>query len=290
MKRGVDGVFEICHDSYMEQSATSYQSQGLARALRALRTLGEAQGPVSLAELSETLELPKPTLLRLLSVLEAEDFVYRQGEPPVYSLGHAVFEIADSFRRQASAEEASAPALRQLAAATGLTANLGILEGRSVLHISVEEPDRPLRFRSSSGSLDHAYCTGLGKALLAGLLSERVAQHLPEEPYTAFTPHTITSESQLRERLAQIAANGFSLDEEERDFGVSCIAMRLPAADHVNVAISVAGPSGEVNQQTQEEILAALKTTADQLGNDPRFLAALKSVHGRNSTESSHDY
>ena len=66
----------------MERHATSYQSQGLVRALRILRTLGTTERAMGLADLSLALELPKSTLVRLLAVLEEQGFVYRSGNPP----------------------------------------------------------------------------------------------------------------------------------------------------------------------------------------------------------------
>src|SRR3546814_17736895 len=101
-------------------------------------------------------------------------------------------EISDTDRRQADTADVAAPYLRELAASTGLTANIGVLEGPWALHVCVEEPDRALRYRSSNGTLDHTYCTGRGKLLLPSPPTQRVDDHLPAAPLAAFTPHTLT--------------------------------------------------------------------------------------------------
>lgn len=264
----------------MEQRATSYQSQGLVRALRLLRHLGGLDDAATLSELSSALDIPKSTVLRLLAVLEDEGFVLRTGEPPRFRLGHAVLELADKSLRNADATELAAPVLRLLADRTGLTANLGVLAGHSVLHLRVEEPDRPLRFRSSSGSLDHTWCTGLGKMLLAGLAPELRAAHLPEEPYASFTPSTISTRSALDEELERIRERGHSIDDEERDRGVACVAMSVPNDVGAHVAISVAGPSGELDAEGRRAALPRLQDAAAELGENPRFLSALRAVRG----------
>lgn len=264
----------------------SYHSQGLTRGLVVLRALGKADRPLSLADLSESLGLPKPTLVRLLTVLVQEQFVYREGNPPSYSVGHAVLEIAETYRRQADTAEVAAPYLRELARITGLTANVGVLEGRWVLHIVVEEPDRPLRFRSTNGSLDYTHCTGIGKMLLAALPGERLGDHLPaEEPYSRFTKNTIATRVELERELKQIRKRGYSIDKQERDLGVMCLALPIPSSAGLNVAVSVAGPSGELQDAARARHLALLGQTAVKLGENPRFVASLRAVFGTHTLD-----
>ncbi|MDX2376775.1 IclR family transcriptional regulator [Microbacterium sp. LRZ72] len=270
----------------MEPHATSYQSQGLVRALRILRALGTSERALGLADLALTLSLPKSTLVRLLAVLEEQEFVYRSGNPPKYTVGHAVMEISETYRRQADTAEVAAPYLRELAATTGLTANIGVLEGRWVLHACVEEPDRALRYRSSNGSLDHTYCTGLGKLLLSRIPAERVDDHLPAEPLAEFTPHTITSRDGLNAEFDRIRDQGYSLDDQERDLGVICLAVPVDTDSDVNVAVSVSGPAGELSPERREGLLPALRSVADDLAANGRFLSSLRATGGhRNRTE-----
>ncbi|MDZ8274867.1 IclR family transcriptional regulator [Microbacterium aquimaris] len=264
----------------MERHATSYQSQGLVRALRILRTLGTTDRAMGLADLSLALELPKSTLVRLLAVLEEQEFVYRTGNPPKYTVGHAVLEISETYRRQADTAEVAAPHLRELAAITGLTANIGVLEGRWVLHVCVEEPDRPLRFRSSAGSLDHTYCTGLGKLLLSRIPADRVDDHLPAEPLPSFTPHTLTTRADLETEFDRIRERGYSLDDQERDLGVICLAVPVPSDTDVNVAVSVSGPAGELSPERREQLLPVLQRVAEDLAANGRFLPSLRANGG----------
>lgn len=264
----------------MERNATSYQSQGLVRALKILRTLGTTEKAMGLADLSLSLALPKSTLVRLLAVLEEQGFVHRTSNPLRYTVGHAVLEIAETYRRQADTAEVAGPYLRELAASTGLTANVGVLEGRWVLHVCVEEPDRPLRFRSSNGSLDHTFCTGLGKLLLSRLPVERVSHHLPDEPWTAFTPHTLTTRAALDAEFEKIRMQGYSLDDQERDLGVVCLAVPVPTDSGINVAVSVSGPAGELAPDRRHELLPVLEGVAEELAADGRFLPSLRATGG----------
>lgn len=258
-------------------ATSSYHSQGLSRALATLRALARSSAPVTLAQISRTLDLPKPTLVRLLAVMEEEGFVRRIGDPPTYAIGHVVHEIAQAYKLPSVAELA-APTMKRLADEVGFTANLGVLAGRSVVHLHIEEPPRALRF-AVEGMRDETYCTGLGKMLLAALPAEKRAEHLPyEEPYYRWTPETITTRAELDAELERIRAGGSSIDNEERNRGVVCMAVLLPVETPVPVSISVSGPVGELMPPDRERILPVLRGAATSIAETPSFAAALAEI------------
>jgi IclR family acetate operon transcriptional repressor len=264
----------------MEQRATSYHSQGLTRAMATLRLLGKATAPLTLAAISSQLDVPKSTVVRLLLVMEEEGFVRRSGEPPAYSIGHTIHEIAEGYRPPSMAE-ITAPVLSRLADDVGFTANLGVLEGPSVLHLHVAEPQRALRF-ATGGMLDFAYCTGLGKLLLSLLPDEAIDAHLPDvEPYPSWTPRTITTRAGIVAELERIRAAGFSVDDEERNRGVTCMAVLLPTEDAPALALSVSAPSGELDESARESLLPVLTAAAAELVALPDFDAALTPLRTR---------
>ena len=264
----------------MEQRANSYHSQGLNRALAILRLLGKSSTPLTLASIASQLALPKSTAVRLLLVMEEEGFVRRSGEHPAYSIGHAVHEIAEGYRAPSMAE-VTAPVLSRLANEVGFTANLGVLEGPSVLHLHVAEPQRALRF-ATGGMLDFAYCTGLGKLLMSVLPEDEIDAHLPgAEPYTSWTPRTITTRAALAAELERIREAGHSVDDEERNRGVTCVAVLLPTDDAPTLALSVSGPSGELDEPARERLLPVLTAAARELVALPEFDTALAPLRTR---------
>lgn len=264
----------------MERRANSYHSQGLNRALAILRLLGKSSAPLTLAAIASQLALPKSTAVRLLLVMEEEGFVRRSGEHPAYSIGHAVHEIAEGYRAPSMAE-VTAPVLSRLANEVGFTANLGVLEGPSVLHLHVAEPQRALRF-ATGGMLDFAYCTGLGKLLMSVLPDDEIDVHLPEaEPYTSWTPRTITTRAGLVAELERIREAGHSVDDEERNRGVTCVAVLLPTAHAPALALSVSGPSGELDEPARERLLPVLTAAARELVALPEFDTALAPLRTR---------
>lgn len=261
----------------MEQRATNYHARALSRGLEILRTLRGSDDGVTLAQLHERTGHAKSTLVRLLGVLEEEGFVLRIDERPSWTLGFAVIDLAGDRLDAVGVPALARPLLSALAAETGATCNLGVLDGRQVLHVYVEEPDRPLRFRASTGSRDDAYCTGLGKLLLAHCEEGRLGDHLPEqEPYARRTEHTLVTRARLAADLAETRERGYSFDDEEGAAGVRCLAVPLRSDGECVAALSTAGAASELAPAEHERILGHLRATAARIEAQPALINALR--------------
>lgn len=268
----------------MEQNSTSYHSQGLARGLAVLRVLGAETQPLHLAALSRALDLPKPTLLRLLTVMEREGFITRVGQPPAYTFGPSVYALTESLAPVELAE-LTAPTMKALAEELGFTSNLGVLQGRAVLHLGVEEPARALRI-AAGGYLDHTYCTGLGKMLLSALDADLIDDHIPtRQPFESFTDRTITTRAELHAELERIRERGVSIDDQERNRGVRCMAILVPASHEPMLSLSVSGAAGELTPQDESRVHRTLTEAAAAIAALPRLGAALQNVRTRLAIE-----
>ena len=156
-----------------------------------------------------------------------------------------------------------------------------MLEGPSVLHLHVAEPQRALRF-ATGGTLDYAYCTGLGKMLMSVLADDEIDAHLPEsEPYASWTPHTLTTRAEIVADLERIRETGRSIDGEERNRGVTCMAVLLPTDHAPALALSVSAPSGELDEPAREQMLPVLTAAAAELVDLPGFDAAIAPLRTR---------
>jgi DNA-binding IclR family transcriptional regulator len=260
-------------------ASANYHANALARGLALLEMLAAASEPLTLGDFSDATALPKSTLVRLLAVLTEMEYVVRIDERPSYRLGHKVHRLASSYVSTLDLTVVAREYLKPVAAGTGQTANLGVLDGDQVLHIGVAEPDRPLRFTTALGSRDHTYCTGLGKVLLSGLTEEQVARTVPAEPFTAFTEHTITSVDDLHRDLRRTTRRGYALDDNERSSGLRCVAVPVRVGGECLAALSVSGPAGEFGTAKQHEYVAALDEVAGKMAADPDFTTALRIVH-----------
>lgn len=242
-------------------SKRHYHSQALSRGLEAIRVVATTRGPSTLTSIHEATEIPKSTLVRLLAVLEEDDYLIKVDERPAYQLGHALLPIAVGYFEMASVADLLRPHLAALSAATGWTSNFGVLDGSDVVHLCVEFPERPIYYTTTEGSAHPAYCTALGKAIMIELDDRAVARALPPEPFPRLTAHTITTVKGMRAALKQARQNGFAVDAEESDLGLRCIAVPVVGERGVLGALSVSGPSGEAGPDRERLLVEQLQRT-----------------------------
>jgi DNA-binding IclR family transcriptional regulator len=261
-------------------SSANYHANALARGLALLEMLAATAEPKTLVDLSVSSGLPKSTLVRLLSVLAEMDYVARVDDRPSYRLGHKVLRLSNGYMSSLDLSVVADRYLAPLAARTGQTANLGMLDGTQVIHVGVHEPDRMIRFHTSVGARDHPYCTGLGKMLLSHLDEAERADHLPStEPFPRFTDDTITTMDELNRELSRIRRMGHAFDDNERSVGLRCVAVPVEVDGVTLAAVSVSGPSGEFSRDRQQSYLERLEEAAAELADDPDTAAALQIVY-----------
>lgn len=260
-------------------SATSrYQVRALERALAILDAFSLAEPALSLTDLAARVNLAKSTATRLLAVLEERGYLERSPDTERYQIGVRAFELGSIYIQTTSIEAEAQPVLRQLARECQQTANLGILNGLAVVHIAVVPPDRPIRFYTTVGQRESAHCTGLGKALLAALDTERLAELVAEYGLPRRTARTITTLEELRAAVARVREQGFALDNEESFDGLKCVAASIRDDKNRTVAaVSISGPAGEFNSETlpqySEAVLRAAAAISARLGHRVHALA-----------------
>jgi DNA-binding IclR family transcriptional regulator len=259
-------------------ASANYHAHALARGMVLLEELAAGTRPLSLNDLAAATQLPKSTLIRLLSVLADLEYVVRVDDRPSYRLGHKVQALAAAYVTSLDLSVSAAKYLAPLAQRTGQTANLGALDGDQVLHICGSEPDRPLRFTAAPGTRDDAYCTGLGKLLLAYVDESRLRLHTPAEPFQKFTGKTITTLDALARELRRTRKQGFALDDNELSVGLRCVAVPVILDGQCRAAISVSGASAEFTPKKQDDYAEQLTEVAGELADDSDFAAALRIV------------
>jgi IclR family transcriptional regulator, KDG regulon repressor len=156
---------------------------------------------------------------------------------------------------------------------TGETTQIAILADWQIVYLERVLSTQAVGYMTSrAGTVLPAYCTGLGKVLLAFQPEEAVRAWAMKQSFSRLTPNTITSAKALMSELREIRLRGYATDDEEREHGVRCIA--APIIDHtgeVVAAISVAGPSERMPQQlvgsdVANQVLAAAAAISQRIG------------------------
>lgn len=223
--------------------APGHQIQAVQRVAALLDALLARRGAASLAELAKVTGIPRPTAFRFLRTLESTGYIEKSRDG--YILGFKCLLLGGAVKGELRLSSAALPALQALRDATGETVQLAVLQDWQIVYIErILSPRAVAYMRAHIGSVLPAYCTGLGKALLAYENPAQVESWATTFRFERHTPATITSARELLGELAAIRTRGYAFDREEREVGVRCVA--APVRDHagaVIAAVSVAAPT-----------------------------------------------
>ncbi|MES0828251.1 HTH-type transcriptional regulator BhcR [Ruegeria sp. SCP11] len=239
--------------------------KSLDRAMEVFEYLSEEQGK-ALSTLSEEMSQSPATVYRILVTLEGRGLVEFDHDEQVWHIGPKAFVIGSRFLRRTSLVDRARPVMRKLMEATGETANLGVEKEGSVLFLSQVETHASIRAFFPPGTLSPMHASGIGKALLAHMDEDRLDRLLAAVDLQAFTDRSITSAETLKKDLASIRAQGFSVDNEEKNTGMRCIAAPVFDINREAIAgISVSGPTSRVSEAEIERLSRPVIEAAHQL-------------------------
>src|SRR5271163_935577 len=193
-------------------------SQSLERGLAILSCFTPKRPVLGIADIADELGMSRSTTHRYVITLVALGYL-EQGASRKYRLGLRVTDLGMSALNSTGLREHAHPYLEELRQRTSYTTSLGVLDGTDVLYV-----DRVRSFRRGQGKIDldlhtgsrlPAYCTSMGKLLLANLPEPEQRELIAAMKLTKRGPNTITSKKALREELEDIAGAGFAVDDEE---------------------------------------------------------------------------
>jgi IclR family acetate operon transcriptional repressor len=228
----------------------------VSRSLDLLEALAlrEEVGLVDLA--SETGLLPS-TAHRLLATLAERRYVAQNPETGRYVLGYKVLELAGYARQGVSYLRSLArPHLEEICRAIGETTKLVVLDDVSIVYIDKVDGDRSVRGFARIGQSLPAHVAASGKAILSFQPSDVVAAVVAGEDFgKKLTARTIATAEEFERELSRIRRRGYSVDTEEHEEGVICVA--APILDHSALAvaaISMSGPAERVRKADPDAI------------------------------------
>ena len=245
-----------------EEAAKASGSQTLLRGLDVIDAL--VAGPLSLADLSETLGLTRSTTHRLASALvERRLLSFRPREG--YTLGPKLLELGHAASEQMHLPRIARPWLEQLSAATDDTVHLGVLDGHQALYLDKVAGRRRINIGSHLGERHPIASTGLGKALILDKGEpEWIDFYAPDG-----APFDSAARAVWLERMRSYAAKGYAFDLEENEDQIRCVAAPVRGVDgHVIAAISVSSAAQYMSDARMIELTQTVTDAAYAISRD----------------------
>src|SRR6202161_1830249 len=197
---------------------------GLDRAAEILGAFDAAHRELTLAALVTRCGLPRSTTHRTAMRMIAPGWLEKPGAR--YRIGNRLFEIASLAPIRLELREAALPFLQDLHQATKITVQLGVLDGTQVLVVEKITGHRAMPMLSQVGGMIPAYCSALGRAILA-YSEPAVIDAALTGPLAARTTRTLTSRVAIMRELTAVPERGWASDREEGNIGMSCVAAPL---------------------------------------------------------------
>ncbi|MCX8509689.1 MAG: IclR family transcriptional regulator [Rhodobacteraceae bacterium] len=250
----------------MAQDAHSDGTVG--KALDVLDRVARFGGPVRFGQLLADGAYPKATLYRFLQTLTHQGMLSYDAELGTYALGVRLVRLAHAAWAQSALAPLARPYVDQLAQETGETVHLAQMDMGQVLYVDKRNAAKPVAMFSSAGKVGPAYCTGVGKAMLAFLPLAELEAALARQSFHRFMPNTLDSPARLQAELAMIRTEGYALDREEHEPGIICCAAPiLTRAGRVIGAVSLTSSTARSSLETLAAQAARIKATAAQIAD-----------------------
>src|ERR1700720_3408017 len=214
-------------------------SQSLERGLAILSCFTPKRPVLGIADIADELGMSRSTTHRYVITLVALGYL-EQGASRKYRLGLRVTDLGMSALNSTGLREHAHPYLEELRQRTSYTTSLGVLDATDVLYV-----DRVSSFRRGQGRNDlnlhtgsrvPAYCTAMGKLLLANLPEGEQRELIAQMKLTKRGPNTITSKKTLRDELDEIEAAGFAVNDQE--FAAELYAIAAPVRNEAREVVA----------------------------------------------------
>src|SRR5262249_11379499 len=242
--------------------------QSLDRGLAIIGALGPDRDRLSLSEVARARGPTGAAARRFLLTLVKLGYVRSDGRE--FSLRPRVLELGYAYLSGLTLPDVAGPHLEELVARLHESSSISILDGQHVVYVARVPTKRIMTVAISVGTRFPAYATSMGRVLLAALPPDALDQYLAEAVLEPLTANTVTDAGRLREILAEVAAQGYAIVDQELEEGLRAVAAPIRGAqDTGTAAINVSVHASRVSVDSlRADIVPALLETARQIEAD----------------------
>ena len=237
----------------------------LARGLAVVKAFSDQRRAMTIAQISHKTGIPRAAVRRCLYTLK--QLGYADSEANNFFLKPKILTLGYSYLSSTPLTISAQPCLNQVSRALNESCSLAVLDDQEILYISRSATSRVMSVALNAGSRLPAYCTSLGRVILAAMSEAELQAYFAKVTLRAYTERTVVSEQRLREILIEVRQCGYSVVEEELEIGLRSIAVPVRGASGATVAaLNVGAQATRVTRaQLEQNFLPALLNAASEL-------------------------
>jgi IclR family pca regulon transcriptional regulator len=238
----------------------------LARGLIVIQAFTQQSPQMTISQLSVKTGLSRAAVRRCLYTLTKLGFAGAE-DGSRYSLRPRMLTLSHTYTTSNTLSAAAQPILERMSAALRESFSVATLDGEDIVYIARTQVNRVMAVDLHIGSRLPAYCTSMGRVLLAYLPTEQLEQYLAKATLTPHTTRTITSVEKLRLALRNVRRNGYALVDQEYEVGLRSLAVPVYAASgRVVATLNLSGNAPRISVlEMQSRFLNHLRNAANEL-------------------------
>lgn len=239
--------------------------QSFARGLQVIRSFSASAPRQTLSEVAAASGLTRAGARRILLTLQTLGYVETDGK--LFSLTPRILDLGFAYLSSMPIWNRAEPVMENLVQQVQESCSAAVLDATDIVYVIRVPTHKIMRISLGVGSRLPAYCTSLGRLLLAGLPDEEVRARLEASAPEALTRHTVTDIDALAAKVAQARRQGWCLVNQELEEGLTSIA--APIVDRAGRTIAALNISGQSNRTSakvmQETMLPPLRAAAAEI-------------------------
>lgn len=243
--------------------------QSVLRAAKIIDIVAKYDDGISLKDISKELGLGSSTVFYLINTLVETDFIKHTANNK-YKLGPKNLQLGNNYLNNLSIYKISAPILEDLLEKINENIYLFMLENQNFIQILKMESSHSVKPTKLSNDKSNAHATAIGKIFLSSFTEEECEQFIKEYNHLQkYTKNTINSLDRLKKELDTIKKNGYSLDMEESEIGINCIA--VPIYNHIckiKASVGVSIPTQRFPENFKEVLLPLIQEGANKISKE----------------------
>ncbi|RHW49744.1 IclR family transcriptional regulator [Bombilactobacillus bombi] len=233
---------------------------------KVLDAISISDDSIGVSKISKITKLPKTTVYRLLDSLEYINVINKNSSQQ-YRIGSKIIIYAQNVEHKNLLVQTAIPLMKRFIKDIHENINIGILYRNKVLFLHTERGER-FSLQTSLFPIAPLYCSSMGKIFLSDFSSNDLTDYFQNEHFQKRTVNTIIDEKKLKDEISFVRKNGFACENEEYEYGLSCIAVPIIQNNDLIAAASVTGPSSRLKVKGWSNIKNRIIDFGKELSND----------------------